>query len=415
MFFSSRSSAPAWWARPRREIQFVAVSNSTECPAWVALMPSPMARWVLPMPGGPSSTTLSALGTNVAVARCARTSLRSEGRWSRLKSSRVLTCGKCAVRTRIMVPADSRSATWRSSTAVRYSSWDQFASRAWAARSSQTRPMVGVLSTRVRYASFEPSASGRGRLVAVVVVVTLVVVVAVLIYIPSDMTAAVTAPGSGRGSKSTPNSAPGGQDRPHPGQDVPAPTAGDHDRAGDPRVPARHRQHRQHPLPTGLPISPDRDRAWREPQVALGDLARGVLHPVARVRRHEQRPQQAHPVLQHRQRPVPPDALSDHRRRHVRELGQHRPDRRLERPPRRALRRPLVPRRTGRRQRLGDRVPRDPQTPGDRRLRQPLRQVQPTDLGPILHTDHTPSRRTPGCSTFTRRLRPSFHASATGG
>src|SRR3954447_26836016 len=39
--------------------------------------------------------------------------------------------------------------------------------------------------------------------------------------------------------------------------------------------------------------------------------------------------------------------------------------------------------------------------------------MQPTDLRPVLHADHTPSRRTPGCSTFTRRLRPSFHASST--
>src|SRR5450830_510008 len=74
-------------------------------------MPRPMARWVLPMPGGPSRTTFSALGTL--------------GRWSRLKSSRVLTAGKCAVRIRMIDPADSRSATWRSRTAARYSSWDQ--------------------------------------------------------------------------------------------------------------------------------------------------------------------------------------------------------------------------------------------------------------------------------------------------
>ena len=88
-----------------------------------------------------------------------------------MKSSRVLTWGKCAVRTRIMVPADSRSATCRSSTAVRYSSWDQFASRAAAARSSQTRPMVGVFSTRVRYASFELTPSDRAVVVVAIVLV----------------------------------------------------------------------------------------------------------------------------------------------------------------------------------------------------------------------------------------------------
>ena len=74
-------------------------------------MPKPMARWVLPIPGGPSRTTFSALGTNVTVARCASRSLRREGRCSRLKSSNVLTAGKCAVRIRIVAPADSRSAT----------------------------------------------------------------------------------------------------------------------------------------------------------------------------------------------------------------------------------------------------------------------------------------------------------------
>ena len=50
---------------------------------------------------------------NIAVARCASTSRRSDGRWSRLKSSRVLTCGKWAVRMRMVVPADSRSAFCR--------------------------------------------------------------------------------------------------------------------------------------------------------------------------------------------------------------------------------------------------------------------------------------------------------------
>jgi hypothetical protein len=90
------------------------------------------------------------LATNVPVARCASTSRRSEGRWSRLKSSSVLTAGKWAVRMRMMVPLDSRSATWRCSTAARYSSCDQFSSRACAASSSQNAPMVGVFRTRVR-------------------------------------------------------------------------------------------------------------------------------------------------------------------------------------------------------------------------------------------------------------------------
>lgn len=60
------------------------------------------------------------------------------------------TAGKCAVRIRMVVPVDSRSATWRCRSAARYSSWAQFSSRAWTARSSQVRPMVGIFRTRVR-------------------------------------------------------------------------------------------------------------------------------------------------------------------------------------------------------------------------------------------------------------------------
>gem|GEM_PF-3056853 len=61
-----------------------------------------------------------------------------------------LIAGKWAVRIRIVVPADSRSATWRSRTAARYSSCDQFAWRAASARVSQVRPIVGVFKTPVR-------------------------------------------------------------------------------------------------------------------------------------------------------------------------------------------------------------------------------------------------------------------------
>ena len=38
----------------------LAVSNGTEYPAWAALTPSPIARCVVPMPGGPNRITLSA-------------------------------------------------------------------------------------------------------------------------------------------------------------------------------------------------------------------------------------------------------------------------------------------------------------------------------------------------------------------
>lgn len=65
----------------------------------------------LPEPGWAEQDHVLGLATKVPVARWASTSRRSEGRWSRLKASIVLTAGKWAVRMRMMVPADSRSAT----------------------------------------------------------------------------------------------------------------------------------------------------------------------------------------------------------------------------------------------------------------------------------------------------------------
>jgi hypothetical protein len=44
--------------------------------------PSPTARWVFPIPGGPKRITFSALSTYVDVARCASRSRRRDGRWS---------------------------------------------------------------------------------------------------------------------------------------------------------------------------------------------------------------------------------------------------------------------------------------------------------------------------------------------
>ena len=60
---SSASSVPAWWAPASRVIQLLAVSNSTEWPFCAALTPSPIARCVLPIPGGPSRITFSAFAT----------------------------------------------------------------------------------------------------------------------------------------------------------------------------------------------------------------------------------------------------------------------------------------------------------------------------------------------------------------
>jgi hypothetical protein len=54
------------------------------------------------------------------------------------------------------------------------------------------------------------------------------------------------------------------------------------------------------------------------------------------------------------------------------------------------LRRPLVLRRAVRSQRRPHRVPRDPQPPGHLADRHTLSPVPPSDLRPVLHTDHPP-------------------------
>ena len=48
-----------------------AVANSTRCPAWQARIASPIARWVLPVPGGPRKTTFSLAVTKSRVPRWA--------------------------------------------------------------------------------------------------------------------------------------------------------------------------------------------------------------------------------------------------------------------------------------------------------------------------------------------------------
>ena len=54
---ASRPSDSAFASEP---ISDVAVTKSTECPASTTARPSPIARCVLPTPGGPNSSTFSA-------------------------------------------------------------------------------------------------------------------------------------------------------------------------------------------------------------------------------------------------------------------------------------------------------------------------------------------------------------------
>ena len=83
--------------RTRELSSEVAVTNSTECPASTAARPSPIARWVLPTPGGPSMSTFSAPAMKRPVAS-SRTSFWSTDGWNlKSNSSIVFTVGKCAI------------------------------------------------------------------------------------------------------------------------------------------------------------------------------------------------------------------------------------------------------------------------------------------------------------------------------
>lgn len=92
----------------------------------------------------------------------------------------------------------------------------------------------------------------------------------------------------------------------------------DHRRRQPARIAADHHPHRR---PAGL-AEPPRNIRRREPQIALRELTRLILGALRRIRRHEQRPQRPHPVLEHRHRPLPADSFSDHRLRHRRSLRQ---------------------------------------------------------------------------------------------
>ena len=98
--------------------QSVAVANNTRCPCCAATIPSEMARWVLPVPGGPSRTTLRA-----SVRKPPEASAAIWGRllgWvSQSKSSSVLRPGKPAARIRSCAPDAFLAETSRSRTAAR--------------------------------------------------------------------------------------------------------------------------------------------------------------------------------------------------------------------------------------------------------------------------------------------------------
>ena len=90
-----------------------AVANRTRCPAWQARIAIPMARWVLPVPGGPRKTTLSLAATKSRVPRWAMRSRLSPRAWSKSNSSSDFRAGNRAARIRPSPPWDSRAETSR--------------------------------------------------------------------------------------------------------------------------------------------------------------------------------------------------------------------------------------------------------------------------------------------------------------
>jgi len=146
---------------------------------------------------------------------------------------------------------------------------------------------------------------------------------------------------------------------PHARQDVPGLPGRDHHGGQEPGEAAGHDQHWQAPLLAG----PDRHLGLGEPQIALGNLAGLVGHPVDRVDPDVLGPDQREPFPQGRQRVRPADPLGDHRRRHPRPLLQKSPDLRLIGVCDLAPRSPLELRRPVGVQRGPDRVPGHPQPP----------------------------------------------------
>ncbi len=121
----------------------------------------PIARWVLPVPGGPRNTTLARSATKSRVPRCAITSRLSE-RWSsKSKSSRVLRAGNRAARMRPSPPWSWRAATSRSRHAARNSSWVQPRCGPVRRAVSTDRASDGAFNARHRYAMSVGRLGGR--------------------------------------------------------------------------------------------------------------------------------------------------------------------------------------------------------------------------------------------------------------
>ena len=98
---SSSSRALRCWAASRRSTHCWAVANATRWPAWQALIASAIARWVLPVPGGPKKQTLACSAIQASWARCRISGFSAPGWAVKSKSSSVLWAGKAAWRMRV--------------------------------------------------------------------------------------------------------------------------------------------------------------------------------------------------------------------------------------------------------------------------------------------------------------------------
>lgn len=153
----------------------------------------------------------------------------------------------------------------------------------------------------------------------------------------------------------------------------------------------------------GDPSGPDRDIDRRKPQVPLGELtwairraARGIGRQVYRTQVPDSLPEHGHPAL-------PADPLGDDRRRHPGMAGEESPNLRLDPVDSRARGRSVVLRWRRRTDRLADGVPRQPEPASDLLDRDPLGQMQASDLGPVFHVEQLlPPRRVQQSQAWAR-------------
>ena len=86
-------SIPLAWASFRSSTSLAQSMNFTSRPALTASTPIAVARWVFPTPGLPTSSTFSALSTNLSVESSSISGLGTEGWNDQSKSASAFTHG----------------------------------------------------------------------------------------------------------------------------------------------------------------------------------------------------------------------------------------------------------------------------------------------------------------------------------